>query len=76
MDNNSDYSYKVLFGAFLLGFALVLLTVFTSCSKKVVNPSHPADPIYSKYKRPVPLPANQINSKYKDPVPLKPGQGK
>jgi len=71
MDKNSEYSYIVLFGAFLLGFALVLLTVFTSCSKKVVNPGHPADPIYSKYKRPIPL-----SAEYKDPVPQKPGQSK
>jgi hypothetical protein len=59
MDNNIQHTYKALFGALIIGLALILFTVFTSCAPKIVNPGHPADPMYSKYADPVPQKAGQ-----------------
>lgn len=61
MYSNPEYSYKVSFYSMIFFFLLIIVIIATSCSKTIVNPGHPSDPIYSNYA---------------DPVPQKPGQSK
>lgn len=51
MDNNIQHTYKALFGALIIGLALILFTVCTSCAPKISGHSGTD---FNKYKDPVP----------------------